>query len=106
MAIPAPHCYRCPIRHCRDKCDMTCLEVGFEMTDRQSVGEYAAFIAEPVQGAGGICVPPEGYFRKAKEMCEERGMLLILDEAQTSLGRVGTDRNSVVSGKGVAERVD
>src|SRR3546814_17796890 len=59
------------------------------MTDRQSVGEYAAFIAEPVQGAGGICVPPEGYFRKAKEMCEERGMLLILDEAQTSLGRVG-----------------
>src|SRR3546814_7180119 len=61
------------------------------MTDRQSVGEYAAFIAEPVQGAGGICVPPEGYFRKAKEMCEERGMLLILDEAQTSLGRVGTN---------------
>src|SRR3546814_11035201 len=51
----------------------------------------AAFIAEPVQGAGGICVPPEGYFRKAKEMCEERGMLLILDEAQTSLGRVGTN---------------
>src|SRR3546814_10343199 len=78
--------------HCRDKCDMTCLEVGFEMTDRQSVGEYAAFIAEPVQGAGGICVPPEGYFRKAKDMCEERGLLLILDEAQTSLG----DRKSDV----------
>ena len=89
MAIPAPNSYRCPIKHCAGKCDMTCLEVGFEMADRQSVGEYAAFIAEPVQGAGGVVVPPDGYFERAKEKCEERGMMMILDEAQTGLGRVG-----------------
>lgn len=68
---------------------MTCLEVGFEMADRQSVGQYAAFIAEPVQGAGGVVVPPDGYFERAKQKCEERGMMMILDEAQTGLGRVG-----------------
>ena len=89
MAIPAPNSYRCPIKHCAGRCDMTCLDVGFEMADRQSVGEYAAFIAEPIQGAGGVVVPPEGYFERAKQKCEERGMMMILDEAQTGLGRVG-----------------
>ena len=63
MAIPAP---KLPLsdQHCADKCDMTCLDVGFEMADRQSVGQYAAFIAEPVQGAGGVVIPPEGYFER------------------------------------------
>ena len=89
MAIPAPNSYRCPIKHCAGKCDMTCLEVGFEMADRQSVGQFAAFIAEPVQGAGGVVIPPDGYFERAKQKCEERGMMMILDEAQTGLGRVG-----------------
>ncbi|MEC8174642.1 MAG: aspartate aminotransferase family protein [Pseudomonadota bacterium] len=99
MAIPAPNSYHCPIKHCADKCDMTCLDVGFEMADRQSVGQYAAFIAEPVQGAGGVVIPPEGYFERAKEKCEERGMMMILDEAQTGLGRVG--KNFAFEGMGI-----
>ena len=90
MALPAPNCYRCPIKHCTDKCDLTCLEVGFEMTDAQSVGAYAGVICEPVLAAGGIVVPPEGYLPRLKELCEERGMLLIFDEAQTGLGRTGS----------------
>ena len=88
MAIPAPNCYRCPIRHCRDACDMTCLEVGFELVDSQSSGAPAAVIAEPIQSSGGVIVPPDGYFRRLRELCRERGMLLILDEAQTA-ARVG-----------------
>jgi 2,2-dialkylglycine decarboxylase (pyruvate) len=47
-------------------------------------------VAEPVLSAGGIIVPPDGYFRRARELCEERGMLLVLDEAQTGFGRLGT----------------
>lgn len=90
MTLPTPNCYRCPIKHCRDQCDMTCLEVGFELVDSQSVGAYAAVIAEPILSAGGMIVPPEGYFPRLKQFCEDRGMLLILDEAQTALGRLGS----------------
>ena len=89
LAIPAPNCYRCPVRHCIDQCDMVCLDVGFDMIDATSVGEEAAVIVEPIQSAGGIIVPPQGYFSRLRELCDHRGMLLIFDEAQTGLGRTG-----------------
>ncbi len=90
LAIPSPNCYRCPIRRCADQCDLTCLDAGFDMIDATSVGEEAAVIIEPIQSAGGIVVPPDGYFWRLKEHCDQRGILLIFDEAQTGLGRVGT----------------
>jgi 2,2-dialkylglycine decarboxylase (pyruvate) len=58
--------------------------------DQQSVGSLSAAIAEPVLSAGGIIVPPPDYFQRLRKLCEERGMLLILDEAQTGFGRLGT----------------
>jgi 2,2-dialkylglycine decarboxylase (pyruvate) len=91
FALPAPNAFRCPIRHCRDKCDETCLEVGFELFDGWSVGEGAAVIVEPIQSANGIIVPPEGYLKRMKQYCAARGIMLIFDEAQTGLGRVGTN---------------
>jgi 2,2-dialkylglycine decarboxylase (pyruvate) len=91
MAIPAPNAYRCPIRHCAEACDLSCLEVGFELVDSQSTGRPAAAIAEPILSTGGVIVPPPGYFPRLKELCEARGMLLILDEAQTAFGRVGAN---------------
>jgi 2,2-dialkylglycine decarboxylase (pyruvate) len=90
FALPAPYAYRCPIRHCDGACDCTCLEAGFELVDQQSVGSLCAVIAEPVLSAGGILVPPDGYFRRLRELCDARGMLLVLDEAQTGFGRLGT----------------
>lgn len=91
LTLPAPNAYHCPIRHCRDKCDGACLEIGFEMIDAQSTGSLAALIAEPVESAGGIIVPPDGYWEKAREECRKRGMLLIFDEAQTAFDRLGRD---------------
>jgi len=53
-------------------------------------GEYAAVILEPIQGEGGIVMPPPGYLAAVKELCRAHGTLLILDEVQTGLGRTGT----------------
>ena len=90
LALPAPYAYRCPIRHCNGSCDCSCLEAGFEVIDQQSVGSLCAVIAEPVLSAGGIIVPPSDYFERMRKLCDERGMLLIIDEAQTGFGRLGT----------------
>lgn len=91
LSLPAPNAYHCPVRHCRDTCDGTCLEVGFDMVDAQSTGSLAALIAEPVESSGGVVVPPDGYWQQVKQQCEARGMLLIFDEAQTAFGRLGRD---------------
>jgi predicted acetylornithine/succinylornithine family transaminase len=48
-----------------------------------------AVILEPIQGEAGVVVPSEGYLRAARELCEERGALLVFDEVQTGLGRTG-----------------
>ncbi len=100
MALPTPNAYRCPIAHCRDRCDLTCLDAGMALADAQSVGAPAAVIAEPILSAGGIVPLPDGYLARLREQCDERGMLLILDEAQTALGRVGAlfafERHDVV----------
>ncbi|HSC23323.1 MAG TPA: ornithine--oxo-acid transaminase [Casimicrobiaceae bacterium] len=49
----------------------------------------AAFLVEPIQGEGGIIVPPAGYLARCREICRENRVLLICDEIQTGLGRTG-----------------
>jgi len=52
--------------------------------------ETAAFIVEPIQGEQGVVMPPEGYLQEARRITSEHGALLILDEVQTGIGRLGT----------------
>ena len=87
--LPEPNAYRCPIEHCRDRCDMTCLKAGLRMMDMASDGQGAAVIAEPILSAGGVIVPPDGYFDHLRDAAHDRGMLLVFDEAQTACGRIG-----------------
>jgi len=89
LALPTPDAYRSPFAingHYDWKEE---LDFGFRMLDRQSVGRYAAVIAEPILSSAGIIELPPGYLQALKSKCSERGMLLILDEAQTGLGRTG-----------------
>ena len=76
------------------------LDLAFDLIDAQSVGSPAACIVEPILSSGGILEPPPGYFAALSAKCRERGMLLILDEAQTGLCRTGTwyafERDGVV----------
>jgi ornithine--oxo-acid transaminase len=52
-------------------------------------GATVGVLVEPIQGEAGVVLPPEGFLRGAKELCEEHGALLIADEIQTGLGRTG-----------------
>ncbi len=90
MAIPAPNAYRPRFTHPDRTLDWrTELDDGFDLVDRQTAGGLAAFIAEPILSSGGIIDLPEGYLVALREKCRERGMLLVLDEAQTGVGRTG-----------------
>lgn len=88
MAIPTPYVYRHPV-WAGDSYEFDMLDHGFDMVDRQSTGALAAAIVEPILSSGGLIEPPPGYLARLHEKCRERGMLLIVDEAQTGLGRTG-----------------
>lgn len=90
FVIPAPNAYRPRFKNPDGSNDWRAeLDDGFDLIDRQSTGALAAFIAEPILSSGGILDLPDGYLTALKQKCEERGMLLILDEAQTGVGRTG-----------------
>ncbi|MGH8480426.1 MAG: ornithine--oxo-acid transaminase [Gammaproteobacteria bacterium] len=57
--------------------------------ERAITPETAAFLVEPIQGEGGIVVPPPGYLTRSAEICRARRVLLLCDEVQTGLGRTG-----------------
>jgi putrescine aminotransferase len=66
----------------------------------EALRDAAAFVVEPVQGEGGVNVPPEGYLRAVRAACDRTGALFVADEVQTGLGRCGyrfaVDRDEVV----------
>ena len=64
--------------------DADALETALEDPD------IVAFLVEPIQGEAGVRIPPEGYLRDARRLCTERNVLLLADEIQSGLGRVGT----------------
>ena len=89
-AIPTPDAYRSPIGAEVADWWAPLLAVGFDLLDRQCPGDLAAVIVEPVVSAGGVIEMPPGYLAALKTGLAERGALLILDEAQTGLGKLGT----------------
>ncbi|MPY48003.1 aspartate aminotransferase family protein [Streptomyces acidicola] len=101
FAIPVPNAYRPDFTTPDGSLDWRRqLDFAFDLIDAQSTGSLAACLVEPILSSGGIIEPPVGYFAALQEKCRERGMLLILDEAQTGLCRTGTwyafERDGVV----------
>jgi 2,2-dialkylglycine decarboxylase (pyruvate) len=90
LSLPTPNAYRSPFRRPDGSHDWRAeLDYGFDAIDRQSTGSLAACLVEPILSSGGVIDPPLGYLAALKDKCAEREMLLIVDEAQTGLGRTG-----------------
>jgi len=88
--IPYPDCYRCPFKLNMKTCKYYCIEYLRELLETKvNSGEVAAIFAEPIQGDGGIIIPPDNYFYEISRIAREHNILLVFDEVQTSLGRTG-----------------
>jgi len=93
--IPEPNAYRPYIAGAtEEEAALANLDLALKMFDMQSSGRGAAIIVEPVISAGGVLVPPKAFMKALRKAADDRGMLLIFDEAQTAFGRIGTRTGS------------
>ncbi len=89
--VPYAYCYRCAYGKTPDSCSVECVKAIEDTLFRQTLPaeEVAAIVVEPVQGEGGYVVPPQKFFDELRRVAERHGILLILDEIQSGMGRTG-----------------
>jgi adenosylmethionine-8-amino-7-oxononanoate aminotransferase len=87
--VDTPWLYRNPYTEDPERLAEICAELLDREITFQSADTVAAFIAEPVQGAGGVIVPPANYWPLIRKVCDKHGVLLIADEVVTGFGRTG-----------------
>jgi alanine-glyoxylate transaminase/(R)-3-amino-2-methylpropionate-pyruvate transaminase len=85
----SPYCYRCPFGLEYPDCGIRCAEDIDDLIKTETNGRPAAFMAEPIQGAGGFITPPKEYFEIAVGIIRKYGGLFVCDEVQTGWGRTG-----------------
>jgi alanine-glyoxylate transaminase/(R)-3-amino-2-methylpropionate-pyruvate transaminase len=83
------YCYRCPYGLSYPSCELKCAHDVLPLIQHETSGRVAAFIGEPIQGVGGVVVPPPEYFQIVYEIVRRHGGLCIADEVQTAFGRTG-----------------
>ena len=90
--VPGPHAYEAdpsaPAANA-DAYGEWCLAETEKTIAREGADTIAALFAEPIQGAGGVVVPPQGYLRKLRELCRRHDILFVADEVITGFGRLG-----------------
>jgi putrescine---pyruvate transaminase len=92
VEVPAPYTYRCDAGvPCDPATCIVCTGTAVERRiEEMGADRIAALIVEPVFGSGGVIVPPPGYLRHLREICDRDDVLLIVDEVITGFGRTGT----------------
>jgi 4-aminobutyrate aminotransferase len=88
---PYANCYRCPVNATPENCAAECLRFLEEQIFVHLVSpeEVAAVMVEPIQGEGGYVVPPDAFHQRLREITARHGILLIVDEVQSGMGRTG-----------------
>lgn len=87
--VPPPYCAHCPFGQEYGQCQFQCVTAVEKAILTATSGKPAAMFVEPVQGNGGIVVPPPEYFPKLRNVLDRYEILLIADEVQTGFGRTG-----------------
>jgi taurine--2-oxoglutarate transaminase len=84
-----PYCYRCSFGLTYPACDLRCVESIEEIIGYEGPDQVAAVLIEPFTGSGGFFSPPDGYFQRLREICDQHNVLLITDEVMVGCGRTG-----------------
>lgn len=110
--VQTPYPLRCPIGSQHPDCGAYYADLLRDVIESEGADQIAALLAEPITGSsGGAIVPPDDYWPQVRSICDEFGIVLILDEVMTGFGRTGTDfgyqhwpiqPDILVSGKGLA----
>ncbi len=111
--VPYANCYRCPVNATPETCAAECLRFLEEQTlfHLVSPDEVAAIVVEPIQGEGGYVIPPHVFHQRLRELTTRHGMLLVVDEVQSGMGRTGkwfaiehasVEPDMVATAKGIA----
>jgi 4-aminobutyrate aminotransferase len=111
--VPYPYCYRCPYDLKYPTCELHCVDVIRDVYFKSIVpaNDVAAIVVEPIQGEGGVVVPPAEFHHKLRALAHEYGILYVADEVQTGMGRTGkmfalehwnAEADIVAIGKGIA----
>jgi 4-aminobutyrate aminotransferase len=85
------YCYRCEFGKTYPECGIYCVDhIERDLLSRHlDPQDVAAVFVEPIQGEGGYIVPPPGWLAKLRELCTKHGILLVMDEVQSGIGRTG-----------------
>lgn len=89
LFAPYPYCYRCLYDKQHPDCELYCIKILDRILEAESWDDLGSVIVEPYQGAAGFIFPPEGYLKTLEIWANERNLVLIVDEVQSSFGRTG-----------------
>ena len=89
VKVQTPYRYRCHDCSTLDSCTLRCADDLALRIEMEGPDTVAAVFMEPVQNTGGAFTPPEGYFQRVREICDEYGVLLVSDEVIAAFGRYG-----------------
>jgi len=85
-----PYCYRCELGKRYPACQIDCATELERIIQREGADTIGAFITEPIQGVGGVIVPPPEWLPKIREICIKYNILMVCDEVITGFGRTGS----------------